>query len=141
VNEFGNSKLIFLNILSFFITITSISRIKKMNDSIFDDFIDKESKLNISFRNTTQHTFLYIIGLLKVLFSFTLFFTIAFVYLSRRQRYLQRRNITRQHRNYFIVNCTYISVVLAFATAFGLFSYYFPKITLIYICFKSRNLI
>ena len=112
-----------------------------MNDSIFDNF-----KQTLDFTDTYQrkskvHIFLFMLELIKLLFSIFIFFSIVFVYLNKKHRYLQRRNITRQHRNYFIVNCTYISVVLAFATAFGLFSYYFPKITFIYICFKSRNLI
>ena len=104
-----------------------------MNDSIFGDF-------NISFKNKV-HTFVFMLELIKLLFSCFLFFLICFAYLSKRQRYLDRRNINPQHRNYFIVNCTYISVILFFATLFSLFSYYFPKITLIYIFIQSRNFI
>lgn len=113
-----------------------------MNKLIFDNINDAQF-LNLSFKNKENINLKIVISMLevlKLLFSSFIFVAIAFTYISRKYRYLQRRNVTPEHQNYFMINCTYIFVVLVFASVFGLFSYYFPKITLVYLYIQTRNL-
>ena len=107
-----------------------------MNDIFATIDVDVKSQ-HTSFKNQV-HILLSLLNGLKLLFSGFTFFLICFVYLSKRQRYLDRRNIDRYHRDYYIVNCSYFFVVFTFSIAISLFTYYYPLITFVYIVFKSR---
>ncbi len=95
-----------------------------------------EHFIDISLKNKRFFNGINLLEYSKLIFSSFIFFVILLKYLSRKHRYLQRRNVTTQHDNYFMINCSYIFVTLFFAILFGLFSYYFPKLTLSYLVIK-----
>ncbi len=71
------------------------------------------------------------------LFSLFIFVIIFYSSLKRREQFLRTRNVDPTNRvNYLISNVSYFIVNSLFALIVSTFSYYFPKLFIVYLLFR-----